>query len=91
MRYDFHILQPVVRSSVVSLRAGRNDNHFRGNGIAGNQMVQRCRWFDLVRHCHRVHESGNGVAVNDGRLGLVVDRHNTASEGVTFLGRNAMA
>jgi hypothetical protein len=74
---DFYVLEPVV---------GVDDHDFGGNRIPRRKLGER-RWrLHFVGHRHGVHESGNLVAVDDGRLLLSIDGHDAAGEGVAFRG-----
>ncbi len=85
------VFEPVVGSGVFILGVGLNHYHLGGNGIAGMQVIQRRFGLDLVGHGHGFHETGDGVAVNDGGLRLGVDRNDAAGEGITFRGRRFRA
>ena len=83
---DFHILQPVVGCCVFVLGCRGLDDDFGGDGVTGLQVIQRCLGFDFVGHGHGVHEAGDGVAVDEGGLGLRVDGNDAAGEGIAFRG-----
>ena len=65
-------------------RFAMDDDYVRGNGITGMQVIQGCGGLDLVRHGHRVHKTRNGIAVNEGGLGLIVDGNDASGEGIAF-------
>lgn len=82
MRGDFDVFEPVVGRSVLIF--GLHDDNVGGDGIAGKQVVQGCGGLEFVGHGHGVHETGDGVAVDDGRLRLSVDGYDAAGEGIAL-------
>ena len=70
---DFDVLEPV---GVVGL-----DDHVGGDGVAGLELIERGGGLDGVGHDHRVHEAGDGLVVDVGGSGVLVDGHDFAFEG----------
>jgi len=80
MAGDLYVFEPVVGWCI-----GACEEYDVGrDGIAGSELIQGPRRFDLVRHGHRVHEAGNVVAVDEGGFSLRVDRDDAAGEGVAL-------
>lgn len=76
------IFQPVALGVAVLLI--RHDNYVGGNRVAGEHVIEGCGGLDLIRHGHGLHETRDGLAINDGGLLRCVNRHYFAGKGIAL-------
>lgn len=81
---DFNVFEPVVGSGILVPRCRLDDHYFRRDGVARCELSERGRGLEFVGHGHRVHESGDRVGVDDGRLIGHIDRDDAAGEGIAL-------
>ena len=74
---DFDVLQPIL--------AGLDDD-IGGDGVAGLKLIDLRGRLEGVGHDHGVHEAGDGLVVDVGGSGALVDGNDFSFEGITFRG-----
>ena len=75
MTSNFNILQPIH----VPL-----DDDISRDGVAGLELIERRSGLDDVGHDHRIHETGDGIVVDDGYSRFLMDRNDPSLEGITL-------
>ena len=81
---DFDVFEPVVGNRVRVLGVGLNDYDVGGDGVAGGQIDLRSEFglLNFVGHRHGIHETGDGIAVDEGGGGLIIHGFDASGEGI---------
>lgn len=79
---DFDVLEPGVGAGVVIVGLGEDQNG--GNGIAGLELREDALGPDFIDHRHGVHDAGNQIVLDGGRLVLNVDADHPAGHRIAL-------